>query len=60
VAIFPADAADFTTPAPVELIEPASDTDVLGAEARPAEPAVSGEPNIPANPASGDPTEPDK
>jgi hypothetical protein len=60
VAIFPADAADFTTPAPVELVEPASGTTDLAAEQWPAQPAVSGEPNAPENPESGDPPLADK
>jgi len=60
VASFPADAADFTTATPMELVEPASGTSDLGAEAWPAEPGVSDEPNAPVEAGNGNPAEPDK
>ena len=56
-ALFPADAVAFTTPAPVELLEPESRTTDLGAEMWPPKPATPTEPTAPAG---DNPTEPDK
>jgi hypothetical protein len=60
VAMFPADTADFTTPAPMELVEPTPHTTDLPAEATPAGSADSGEPRAPEGPGSGDPAVPDR
>lgn len=60
VAIFPADAADFTTPIPMELIEPASSASDLAVDAWPAEPAASGEPSAPEEPGTSNPADTDK
>ena len=60
-AMFPADAVAFTTPVPVELVEPESSTTDLGAEAWPPKPTTPTQPTAPEEPSgNGNPAEPDK